>query len=146
GLLCSSASRAGATRRSAERSRATSAAAPGTGTSSRPSRPRAARRWLMSETTVVPERVEVEAPAEPQRWAGQSLPRKEDGRLLQGQGVFVDDIKRQNMGYAHYVRSPYGHAVIKSVDVSAALAVPGVYGTLTGDEVATLTDPFFQIG
>ena len=56
-----------------------------------------------------------------QRWAGQSLPRKEDGRLLQGQGVFVDDIKRHNMGYAHYVRSPYGHAVIKSVDVSAAL-------------------------
>ncbi len=99
----------------------------------------------MSETTIAPERVEVEAPAEPQRWAGQSLPRKEDGRLLQGQGVFVDDIKRHNMGYAHYVRSPYGHAVIKSVDVSAALALPGVYGTLTGDEVATLTDPFFQL-
>ena len=35
--------------------------------------------------------------------------------------------------------------MIKSVDVSAALAVPGVYGTLTGDEVATLTDPFFQL-
>ena len=99
----------------------------------------------MSETTIAPERVEVEAPAEPQRWAGQSLPRKEDGRLLQGQGVFVDDIKRHNMGYAHYVRSPYAHAVIKSVDVSAALALPGVYGTLTGDEVATLTDPFFQL-
>jgi CO/xanthine dehydrogenase Mo-binding subunit len=105
----------------------------------------------MSETTIAPERteveveVEVEAPAEPQRWAGQSLPRKEDGRLLQGQGVFVDDIKRHSMGFAHYVRSPYAHAVIKSVDVAAALALPGVYGTLTGDEVATLTDPFFQL-
>jgi 2-furoyl-CoA dehydrogenase large subunit len=99
----------------------------------------------MSETTIAPERTEVEAPAEPQRWSGQSLPRKEDGRLLQGQGVFVDDIKRHNMGYAHYVRSPYAHATIKSVDVSAALALPGVYGTLTGDEVATLTDPFFQL-
>src|SRR5258708_39198444 len=100
---------------------------------------------MMSETTIAPERVEVEAPAEPQRWKGQSLPRKEDGRLVQGQGVFVDDIKRHNMGFAHYVRSPYAHAVIKSVDVSAALAIPGVYGTLTGDEVATLTDPFFQL-
>src|SRR5579862_4539318 len=97
----------------------------------------------MSETTVAP--VEIEAPAEPQQWAGQSVPRKEDRRLVQGQGVFVDDIKRHNMGFAAYVRSPYAHAVIKSVDVSAALAVPGVYGTLTGDEVATLTDPFFQL-
>ncbi len=97
----------------------------------------------MSETTVAPERVEIEAPAE--EWKGQSIPRKEDRRLVQGEGVFVDDIKRANMGFAHYVRSPYAHAVIKSVDVSAALAVPGVYGTLTGDEVATLTDPFFQL-
>jgi 2-furoyl-CoA dehydrogenase large subunit len=99
----------------------------------------------MSETTVAPEQVEVEAPAELTRWAGQSYPRKEDRRLVQGQGVFVDDMKRHNMGFAAYVRSPYGHALIKSVDVSAALAVPGVYGTLTGDEVATLTDPFFQL-
>ncbi len=99
----------------------------------------------MSETVVAPERVEVEAPTEQPRWAGQSIPRKEDGRLVQGQGVFVDDIKRHNMGFAHFVRSPYAHALIKSVDVSAALALPGVYGTLTGDEVATLTDPFFQL-
>ncbi len=97
----------------------------------------------MSETTLAPEQVEIQAPAE--EWKGQSIPRKEDRRLVQGEGVFVDDIKRANMGFAHYVRSPYAHAVIKSVDVSAALAVPGVFGTLTGDEVATLTDPFFQL-
>jgi CO/xanthine dehydrogenase Mo-binding subunit len=99
----------------------------------------------MSETTVEIEAVEIEAPAGQRQWKGQSLPRKEDGRLLQGQGVFVDDIKRQNMGFAYFVRSPYAHAIIRSVDVSAALAVPGVFGTLTGDEVATLTDPFFQL-
>ncbi len=97
----------------------------------------------MSETTIAPD--QVEAPAEQQQWKGQSVPRKEDRRLVQGQGVFIDDIKRHNMGFAHYVRSPYAHAIIKSVDVSAALALPGVYGTLTGDEVATLTDPFFQL-
>jgi 2-furoyl-CoA dehydrogenase large subunit len=99
----------------------------------------------VSETTVAPERIEIEAPEERRQWAGQSLPRKEDRRLLQGQGVFVDDIKRHNMGFAHFVRSPYAHAIVKSVDVSAALALPGVFGTLTGDEVATLTDPFFQL-
>ncbi len=97
----------------------------------------------MSETVIAPEAVEIAAPAE--EWKGQSIPRKEDRRLVQGEGVFVDDIKRANMGFAHYVRSPYAHAVIRSVDVSAALAVPGVFGTLTGDEVATLTDPFFQL-
>ena len=76
---------------------------------------------------------------------GQSVPRKEDRRLVQGQGVFVDDVKRHGMGYLHFVRSPYAHAKIGSIDLSAALELPGVYGTLTGDEVAILTDPFFQI-
>ncbi|HKY24425.1 MAG TPA: xanthine dehydrogenase family protein molybdopterin-binding subunit [Gaiella sp.] len=78
-------------------------------------------------------------------FVGQSIPRKEDRRLVEGQGVYFDDVKRHGMGYLHFVRSPYAHARIESVDVGAALALPGVYGTLTGDEVAILTDPFFQI-
>ena len=97
----------------------------------------------MSTTTTAPEKVEVEAPAE--TYKGQSVPRKEDRRLVQGQGVFVDDVKRHGMGYIHFVRSPYAHAHITSLDVSKAEAAPGVYGTLTGEEVASLTDPFFQI-
>jgi 2-furoyl-CoA dehydrogenase large subunit len=76
---------------------------------------------------------------------GQSVPRREDKRLVQGQGVFFDDIRRHNMGYVHFVRSPYAHARIVSIDVSPALELPGVFGTLTGDEVALQTDPFFQI-
>jgi 2-furoyl-CoA dehydrogenase large subunit len=76
---------------------------------------------------------------------GQSIPRKEDKRLVQGQGVFFDDVKRHGMGYVHFVRSPYAHAKIKSIDVSKALELGGVYGTLTGDEVAILTDPFFEM-
>ena len=100
----------------------------------------------MSETTTVaPERTVVEQEQQQERWSGQNVPRKEDKRLVQGEGVFFDDVKRHNMGYIHFVRSPYAHAKIRSVDVSAALDHPGVYGTLTGDEVATLTDPFFQI-
>src|SRR2546428_121740 len=49
------------------------------------------------------------------------------------------------MGYVHFVRSPYAHAKIKSIDLTKALEVGGVYGTLTGDEVAILTDPFFEL-
>ena len=78
-------------------------------------------------------------------FVGQSVPRREDRRLTQGQGLFFDDVKRHGMGYLHFVRSPYAHARIGSVDVSAALALRGVFGTLTGDEVAIITDPFFQI-
>src|SRR5690349_17004904 len=91
-------------------------------------------------TTVAPEKVEVG-----KSWLGESVPRKEDKRLTQGQGVFVDDVKRHGMGYLHFVRSPYGHAHITSIDVSKAEEIKGVYGTLTGEEVASLTDPFFQL-
>ena len=64
---------------------------------------------------------------------------------MQGLGVFVDDVKAHNMGYVHFVRSPYAHAAITRIDVSKATELDGVYGTLIGEEVAALTDPFFQI-
>jgi 2-furoyl-CoA dehydrogenase large subunit len=73
------------------------------------------------------------------------FPRKEDKRLVQGQGIFFDDVRRHGMGYVHFVRSPHAHAKIVSIDVSAALELDGVYGTLTGDEVAIQTDPFFEM-
>src|SRR5437870_10656831 len=100
----------------------------------------------MTETTVAPPRPVVVEEGKPQKgWAGQNVPRKEDKRLLEGAGVFFDDVKRHEMGYVQFVRSPYAHARIKSVDVSKALELDGVYGTLTGDEVAILTDPFFEL-
>jgi len=91
------------------------------------------------------ETVTSKAPALEKGSIGLSLPRKEDRRLVQGQGQFFDDVKRHNMGYLHFVRSPHAHAKIVSIDVAPALELPGVHGTLTGDEVAILTDPFFQI-
>src|SRR5438128_2420825 len=100
----------------------------------------------MTETTVTPERplVVEEGDVKP-GFIGQNVPRKEDKRLVQGEGVFFDDVKRHEMGFVHFVRSPYAHARIKSVDVAKALELDGVYGTLTGDEVAILTDPFFEL-
>jgi 2-furoyl-CoA dehydrogenase large subunit len=85
----------------------------------------------------------VQAPA--QTWSGQSVQRVEDGRLLQGEGQFVDDVSMHRQGYVHFVRSPYAHARIVSVDVSRAEAMEGVYATLTGDECVEQCDPFFQI-
>jgi len=97
----------------------------------------------VSETVVAPAPVEVAAPAE--AYKGRSVPRKEDRRLVQGQGVFFDDLRRHGMGYVHFVRSPYAHAAITGIDVSKAMALEGVYGTLIGEEVAALTDPFFEL-
>jgi CO/xanthine dehydrogenase Mo-binding subunit len=86
---------------------------------------------VSSSTTIAPDPVEIEAPRK--HWQGQSVPRKEDRRLTQGEGVFVDDIKRHGMGFVHFVRSPYAHAHITSIDVSKAEAIKGVHGTLTGE-------------
>ena len=79
-------------------------------------------------------------------WSGRAVPRKEDGRLVQGQGSFVDDGGMHGQGYAWFVRSPYAHARILSVDCDAALALEGVYAVLTGDEARQMCEtPFFAI-
>ncbi len=81
-----------------------------------------------------------------QRWVGQPLRRREERRLVTGRGKFVDDVKPDRCLYLCLVRSPYAHARIEKVDVSAAEALPGVVCTLTGEEVAKLCQPFFPIG
>src|SRR5690348_1815698 len=80
------------------------------------------------------------------RWVGQRVPRKEEGRLLRGQGKFIDDIKLREMLYLAFVRSPYAHARVVNVNTSAAEGLPGVVAVLTGREVESLTSPFIEIG
>jgi carbon-monoxide dehydrogenase large subunit len=67
--------------------------------------------------------------------AGQSVKRVEDVRLLTGKGRFTDDLQRDGMLYGVTLRSPYGHAEIRSIDVSAARALPGVVAVYTHDDV-----------
>ena len=84
--------------------------------------------------------------ADKKNWVGKSLPRKEENRLLRGRGKFSDDIKLREMLYLRFIRSPYAHAKIVSIDVSGAEALPGVVCALTGTEVAQQTQPFIEIG
>ncbi len=86
------------------------------------------------------------AVAAPSGWVGKPIERLEENRLVRGRGIFVDDHKLQGMLYMRLVRSPYGHATVLRVDVSRAAASPGVQGTLTGEEVAGLVQPFIEIG
>jgi aerobic carbon-monoxide dehydrogenase large subunit len=64
--------------------------------------------------------------------------RKEDARLIQGQGTYVDDIKLPGMVFGDMVRSPYAHARIKSINTQKALALPGVLAVLTADDLKPL--------
>jgi len=66
---------------------------------------------------------------------GQRVPRLEDASLLRGQSTFVDDIHLDGMLHAVFVRSPFAHAKIISVDASAALAMPGVHAVLTHEDI-----------
>jgi carbon-monoxide dehydrogenase large subunit len=65
---------------------------------------------------------------------GQPVRRKEDQRLLTGQGCYSDDVNLPGQVYAGFVRSPHPHARIASIDASEALAVPGVIAVLTGKD------------
>jgi carbon-monoxide dehydrogenase large subunit len=63
-------------------------------------------------------------------WFGASVKRKEDPALLRGEGRYVDDIHLPGMLHAAFVRSPYAHAKIGSIDKTAALALPGVHAVI----------------
>ncbi|MFM9970557.1 MAG: xanthine dehydrogenase family protein molybdopterin-binding subunit [Burkholderiales bacterium] len=65
---------------------------------------------------------------------GAPVRRIEDQRLLTGKGHFVDDLKFENLAYAHVLRSPHAHARIRAIDTAAALALPGVLAILTGED------------
>lgn len=66
---------------------------------------------------------------------GARVARKEDKRFLTGKGRYTDDMVVPGMKYAYFVRSPYAHAKIKSIDVSAAKAMPGVIDVLDGKQL-----------
>ncbi len=66
---------------------------------------------------------------------GESVRRKEDYRFLTGAGQYTDDITMQAQSYAVFVRSPHAHAIIKSIDISAASAMPGVVRIFIGKDL-----------
>jgi carbon-monoxide dehydrogenase large subunit len=67
--------------------------------------------------------------------------RNEDPRLLVGMGSFVDDIDPPGVLHAAILRSPYGHARIRSIDDSAARAHPGVYAVYTAADLGAFNQP-----
>src|SRR5277367_4653102 len=66
---------------------------------------------------------------------GKAMKRKEDPRFIRGAGRYLDDVVLPHMLYLALVHSPYPHARIKSIDKTAALAVPGVKAVITGEDL-----------
>ena len=77
------------------------------------------------------------------RYVGGRVNRVEDKRLLAGAGCYVDDVCVPGMLHAAFLRSPYPHAEIGTIDLSAARAMPGVHLILTGEDLKSRTHPFF---
>ncbi|MEM9231468.1 MAG: aerobic carbon-monoxide dehydrogenase large subunit [Pseudomonadota bacterium] len=70
---------------------------------------------------------------------GSSRKRVEDARFTQGKGNYVDDIKLPGMLHGDFVRSPYAHARIVSVNIDAAMALPGVHAVLLAKDLEPLS-------
>lgn len=74
-------------------------------------------------------------------WVGQSVPRHEDPRLLQGRGLFTADVQLAGMLHACVLRSPHAHAGIVRIDTRAARAATGVVEVLTFADAPELARP-----
>src|SRR2546430_8720034 len=76
---------------------------------------------------------------------GHAVRRREDPRLVTGAGHFVDDIRAERCLHVAFVRSTLAHARIRSLDVAAAAATPGVVAVLTGDDLRLPARVGFQM-
>ena len=74
-----------------------------------------------------------------EQYVGRPILRKEDAKLIEGQGTFVDNQSMAGMAWMELVRPPYVHAKVDSIDVSKATSMPGVIGVFTA---ADLDDAF----
>ena len=66
---------------------------------------------------------------------GQPIRRKEDARLLTGNGRYTDDVNLDGQAYVYFLRSPYAHAKINAIDLADALAAPGVIAIYTSADL-----------
>ena len=72
---------------------------------------------------------------------GERVKRREDPRLIQGHGTYVDDVKITGMQHLAFKRSDIPHGRIRSIDLSAATAMDGVEAVFTGEQIAGLLPP-----
>ena len=72
---------------------------------------------------------------------GQRVKRREDPRLIQGLGTYVDDVKLVGMQHLAFKRSDIAHGRITSIDTKAAEAMDGVEAVFSGEQIAEFLAP-----
>ena len=78
-------------------------------------------------------------------YIGQSVPRPNAQRLLQGRGTFIDDLRFPRLAHVAFFRSPYAHAKIRKLDFSKAIKSPGVLAVFDGPKVAEYCTPWVAV-
>src|SRR5688572_29063361 len=78
-------------------------------------------------------------------YIGESTPRPNAQRLLQGRGAFIDDLRFPRLAHVAFFRSPYAHARIKKLDLEKARAAKGVIGVFDGRAVAEYCTPWVAV-
>ncbi|MFZ5539158.1 MAG: xanthine dehydrogenase family protein molybdopterin-binding subunit, partial [Pseudomonadota bacterium] len=76
---------------------------------------------------------------------GKSIPRANAKRLLQGRGVYTDDLRLPRLAHVVFFRSPYAHARIVSLDFTEARKAPGVIGVYDGRAIAEYCTPWVAV-
>jgi aerobic carbon-monoxide dehydrogenase large subunit len=80
------------------------------------------------------------------RYFGAAVKRREDPRLLRGEGRFLDDVTLPGLLHAAFVRSPHAHARLIGVRAEAARDLPGVAAVLTFQDLARWMKPLPAFG
>ncbi|HLB15065.1 MAG TPA: xanthine dehydrogenase family protein molybdopterin-binding subunit [Burkholderiales bacterium] len=78
-------------------------------------------------------------------YIGQSVPRPQAKRLLQGRGAFTDDLRFPRLAHVVFFRSPHAHAKIKRLELTKAAKSPGVIGVFDGRAVAEYCSPWIGV-
>src|SRR5712672_1280696 len=81
----------------------------------------------------------------PNSYIGRSVPRPNLARLTQGRAQYVSYVTLPRMAHVAFVRSPYAHARIQTIDTAAAKTSPGVIAVVTGAELSKVITPWVGV-
>lgn len=77
-------------------------------------------------------------------YVGKRIPRSDGAKKVTGRAVYINDLKRPGMLYGAILYSQHPHAIIKSIDVSKAKALPGVRAVITADDIPDIPIGFIK--
>src|SRR5512147_1424378 len=78
-------------------------------------------------------------------YIGESVPRPNAKRLLEGRGSYTDDLRFPRLAHVAFFRSPHAHARIRKLDFSKAVKQPGVVAVFDGPTVAEYCKPWVAV-